>query len=232
MHFLYTMNLYQGSTHTLPFLLETTQSKYKRHKCTHTHWLQMRMDRSTIVQTIATYSERHTTSICHHSSYYYHCHILLASTITAHTTTITGSWKSSHYTGYSKMWLLDQLLLQSMMPHPCIPIPGEWKGDVMCVWQQVMNGPLHVTPVAKRAHPHSFVTNTVGPPCWSQSNTEHFKSCDSYYSISTGCGGGISMDNSRGGGLGHGWKELHPKCCNRVPLILLHKLVNPFIFNT
>jgi hypothetical protein len=27
-------------------------------------------------------------------------------------------------------------------------------------------------------------------------------------------------------------KELRPKRCNRVPLILLHKLVNPFIFNT
>jgi hypothetical protein len=105
--------LYRGSTHTLSFLLETTQSKYKWHKCIHTHWLHMRMDRSTIVRTTVTYSERHTTSIYHH-------HILLASTIRAHTTTITGSWKSSRCTECSKMWLLDQILLQRAMPRPCI----------------------------------------------------------------------------------------------------------------
>jgi hypothetical protein len=89
------MDLYRESTYTIPFLLETTQSKYKRHRCIHMHWLHMRMDRSTIVRTRATYSERHTTSIYHHGSYYYHHHMLLASTITArillqspHTTSI------------------------------------------------------------------------------------------------------------------------------------------------
>jgi hypothetical protein len=101
--------IYTEGVHTIPFLLETTQSKYKRHKCMDTHWLHTRMDRSTIVRTTVTYSERHTTSIYHHDSYYYHHHLLLASAITAHilrpsphttsillASTITGSWKSNH----------------------------------------------------------------------------------------------------------------------------------------
>jgi hypothetical protein len=126
--------IYTKAVHThYHFLLETTQSKYKWHKCMHTHWLHMRMDRSTIVGTTTTYYERHTTRIYHHSSYYYHHHILLASTITTHTSTITGSWKSSRCTECSKTWLLNQILLQSAMPHPCNPNPGRQNDDVMHV---------------------------------------------------------------------------------------------------